>query len=1013
MLQYILECVSFQLVFLIIYDLFLKRETFFQWNRLYLIGTYIISMILPWIKIEAMKTTVPKTFQGYPEFLWSTNDIAVTATAIEETSFIISWEYVVLFGGMFLATLFFGYKLFQIYTLKRKGEVHYFKDFTQIIISNSSMAFSFFKSIFLGDKVIEKEHQSIVQHELVHIRQRHSYDLMFFELMRIVGWFNPLVYVYQSRVSELHEFIADAQVAKTNKKEQYEFLLSQVFQTQNISFINQFFKTSLIKKRIVMLQKAQSKKIWQLKYLLLLPMVFGMLAYTSAEQHLDDDIEQINQTTNDAELISEIKSEIEKEIARVGSLEKVFFRLKNTEENISGKIFPIYKKRPHVLSKKEYFKEQLLHKMFFENFKGVEFGDDVLPRKPLPKMPLPSTSRYENYLSRKEAFFILDPNLQFSVKAYDQQINLIDIKPNYENSSFLFEVENVKDLTGNELRMFNNKLEEILEQEGAVYSDLILTDGIYAFLVSKGLPKKDLSSYANSTAEGLVERFDKKIMLSVYDNRHLSKGEKAQQEELLDEIRTSKEMDTLLITDGKYSTKITSNSDGDIFIEAGKESDPVAFAKVDNVPVFPGCENENDKRACFQQKIQKHISNNFNYPKEAQEREIQGRVNVMFMISKKGNIEGLRMRGPDSILEKEVARIINKLPKMKPGKHKGKKVDVPFSIPVVFKLDTKSTFEKLPVDSNQFGPKLAAATRQYNELVAERNRLLKSTNEKNPIIVNLDEQLKSLKESLRSSLEGSVDSFSHNGGGGLTVDELSIEQAKEQYDLLRSERERLLVGTNDKNPIIVNLDQQIKALKIAIDQEGETVPFATIDEVPVFPGCEDAENKRKCFNEKMQKHISKNFNYPKEAQEKGIQGRVAVMFTIAIDGSIQNIRKRGPDPLLENEVERIIKRLPKMKPGKQKGKAVNVPFSIPVTFKLQGDTKSTDSKSLDIVKLGLGNGNDPIYFVDGKESSKEELSLMTPDDIESISVLKGESAKALYGEKGKNGVIQIITKKKD
>jgi len=240
-------------------------------------------MIIPWIKIEAMKTTVPEVFQAYPEFLWNMNSAAIVATAPVETTFAIAWEYALLFGGMFLATLFFGYKLYQIYALKRKGEVQYFKDFTQIIVANSAIAFSFFRSIFLGDKVIQKEHHNILQHELVHIRQRHSYDLIFFELMRIVGWFNPLVYVYQSRVSELHEFIADDHVAKTDKKEQYQLLLSEVFQTQHISFINQFFKSSLIKKRIIMLSKTKSKKIWQLKYLLLVPMVLGMLFYTSCK----------------------------------------------------------------------------------------------------------------------------------------------------------------------------------------------------------------------------------------------------------------------------------------------------------------------------------------------------------------------------------------------------------------------------------------------------------------------------------------------------------------------------------------------------------------------------------------------------------------------------------------------------------------------------------------------------------------------------------------------------------
>ena len=85
----------------------------------------------------------------------------------------------------------------------------------------------------------------------------------------------------------------------------------------------------------------------------------------------------------------------------------------------------------------------------------------------------------------------------------------------------------------------------------------------------------------------------------------------------------------------------------------------------------------------------------------------------------------------------------------------------------------------------------------------------------------------------------------------------------------------------------------------------------------------------------MNKHIRKNFRYPDIAQEMGIQGRVYVNFIIAKDGSITNIRMSGPDKNLENEAARIIGRLPKMTPGKQRGRAVRVPFSIPITFRLQ------------------------------------------------------------------------------
>ena len=118
-------------------------------------------------------------------------------------------------------------------------------------------------------------------------------------------------------------------------------------------------------------------------------------------------------------------------------------------------------------------------------------------------------------------------------------------------------------------------------------------------------------------------------------------------------------------------------------------------------------------------------------------------------------------------------------------------------------------------------------------------------------------------------------------------------------------------------------------------EEDVDVPFAVIEDVPVFPGCENESDKRACFNSMIQKHIGKNFRYPEIAQEMGVQGRVSVMFVIQKDGSIGNIRMRGPDKNLEAEAQRIISKLPKMTPGKQRGRAVRVPFSIPINFKLQ------------------------------------------------------------------------------
>lgn len=139
-------------------------------------------------------------------------------------------------------------------------------------------------------------------------------------------------------------------------------------------------------------------------------------------------------------------------------------------------------------------------------------------------------------------------------------------------------------------------------------------------------------------------------------------------------------------------------------------------------------------------------------------------------------------------------------------------------------------------------------------------------------------------------------------------------------------------SSQEKEVVIEVADIEVEEVVEDVD-----IPFAVIEDVPVFPGCEGQpkDKLRDCFNDMMQKHINKNFRYPEIAQEMGVQGRVNVMFVIQKDGSIGNVRMRGPDKNLEAEAARIIGKLPKMTPGKQRGRAVRVPFSIPITFKLQ------------------------------------------------------------------------------
>lgn len=170
------------------------------------------------------------------------------------------------------------------------------------------------------------------------------------------------------------------------------------------------------------------------------------------------------------------------------------------------------------------------------------------------------------------------------------------------------------------------------------------------------------------------------------------------------------------------------------------------------------------------------------------------------------------------------------------------------------------------------------------------------------------------------------------------IDQIAKDLDKRDSSLTKEESKKLLdlvvqnfKKSNKANEPVTKITQ-VDSLK----EDRLTVPFAVIDEVPVFPGCENVADdaKKDCFQEKMDAHIRENFQYPAIAQEMGIQGRVYVQFTINENGLVEGTRLRGPDPLLEEEVRRIVSLLPQFTPGKQDGNPVKVAFSLPVNFKL-------------------------------------------------------------------------------
>ena len=190
-------------------------------------------------------------------------------------------------------------------------------------------------------------------------------------------------------------------------------------------------------------------------------------------------------------------------------------------------------------------------------------------------------------------------------------------------------------------------------------------------------------------------------------------------------------------------------------------------------------------------------------------------------------------------------------------------------------------------------------------------------------------------------------------------------------------------------------------------QTAVAAPSSALDQMPEFPGGMEALNT----------YLRNNIRYPQEAQKAGIQGRVIIQFIVSKDGSITDAEVvESVDPQLDAEGLRLIKNMPRWKPGMRKGQAIRVKQTLPIRFAF---TKTSD-KPENSNSIFLINGNynpslkDVILLVNGQEVSPEIFRAIDPQRIQSVTVLKDQAALAKYTtDKSKTGIIQVKLKKED
>ena len=255
----------------LIYWFFFRRHTFFTANRFYLIASILFSFVLPMFEIPVFYNNTDVVYVVALDAITVTAERIETGMA-ENYTFYQTFLIVYLTGaGIFLIRFIF--QLLQLAFLIRKFGVNKVDGLNIVKIKSKYSPFSYFNFIFLNeDNLNDKNLKNIIDHEKIHIQQKHSLDLLILEMLTVIQWFNPFIWLYKSSLKGIHEYLADEGLLANgmNKANYQNLLLSHAVGIQ-INDLTNNFNQSLIKKRFIMMAKTQTKKIAKLKFLLVFP----------------------------------------------------------------------------------------------------------------------------------------------------------------------------------------------------------------------------------------------------------------------------------------------------------------------------------------------------------------------------------------------------------------------------------------------------------------------------------------------------------------------------------------------------------------------------------------------------------------------------------------------------------------------------------------------------------------------------------------------------------------------
>lgn len=286
-LLYLAKVNLFWVLFYLTYRLLLRNHTFFIWNRIYLVGSLLIAFLLPLVSFpEAVVTSKPAIYAAaslpYME-------------SPEPVSWLTTWSPILFalcaVGSLYLLSAFVR-SIWDVFVMIRKDDVMDLNDVKLVLLPHNEVgSFSFFKWLVMNRRDYEENFEPILRHESVHIHQMHSLDIVFIELLKIVFWFNPVLWFYKRSLQEVHEYLADEHAP--DRDGYARFLVAYAFNAPAAALTNHFFNGPLLKSRIKMIYKNRNGEWLRSKYLIVLPLICIVLVTTAARERVVESIEKM------------------------------------------------------------------------------------------------------------------------------------------------------------------------------------------------------------------------------------------------------------------------------------------------------------------------------------------------------------------------------------------------------------------------------------------------------------------------------------------------------------------------------------------------------------------------------------------------------------------------------------------------------------------------------------------------------------------------------------------------